>query len=146
MRIQFEARKVTPSRVCAVAQDGSLGTRTGIALLSRVTDNLVSVVVNGVDAGFAPSFEQVVPLIEGANALTAVANDIAGNATTPTIIMTLEKPPVVRITSPLNLAALGATPITFAGTVSDPGGTVKVIAMDIGGSGKTGLWRSWSEK
>jgi|CXWL01.1.fsa_nt_gi hypothetical protein len=98
---------------------------------TALDDNLVNVVVNGADLGFAQSFEQVIPLLEGPNSFVATANDLAGNVTSRTIASTFVRPPTVRITSPTDLAAVGTTPITFTGTVSDPAATVKVGVLQI---------------
>ncbi len=114
------------------ASDGAVHRLPNLTIKgSALDDNLVNVVVNGSDLGFATSFEQVLPLAEGGNSFVVTANDIAGNATTRTVTSSFVRPPTVRITSPTDLAAVGTTPITFTGTVSDPAAMVSVGILRI---------------
>ncbi len=90
-------------------------------------NSLTSITVNGVEVGASSPFSTQVTLgQEGAQSLTAVARDIAGNSATASVGIVYSSPPVVKITSPADLAALGTTPVTVTGTVDDPEAAIKV--------------------
>jgi hypothetical protein len=77
-----------------------------------------------VDAG--GRFQAQVPLVEGANAITLRALDVAGNETDQSLNVVRFSLPQVAITSPADLAFIAATTVTVAGTVGDPAATVTV--------------------
>jgi hypothetical protein len=80
----------------------------------------IAVTVNGVAAAVSGgSFTASVPLVEGANTLTATATNAFGEASASTPVTLDTTPPVVTITSPANgsLTAEASTPVT--GTVFD---------------------------
>jgi sugar lactone lactonase YvrE len=90
-------------------------------------NGLAAVHVDGVDAGTGSSWQVDVPLTaEGPHTVTARAEDVAGNVGTATVDVVFGIPPVVHITEPADLSAVGTTPITVRGTVDDPTATVVV--------------------
>jgi hypothetical protein len=104
-------------RVPNVVVDGSAGD----------ANEIVAVRVAGLDAGSASPWSLEVPLQdEGPHTLVAEAEDVAGNTASASVEVVLGIPPVVTITSPTDLAAVGTTPITVTGTVDDPEATITV--------------------
>ena len=86
---------------------------------------IASISVNGASAGTGSPFRATAPLsIEGTVPIVVSARDIAGNEGTAITSVIYQSPPVVKITSPLDLAAFGRTPLTLSGTVDDPQATV----------------------
>ena len=99
---------------------GSLST----AVIGTVSDaNLEAVLVDGGSASVSDSTfrREGVTLLEGTNTVAVTARDRAGNTATATVAVVVDtKPPVLTVTSPAPGAALGATPVTVAGTALDP--------------------------
>ena len=105
-------------------------------------NGLASLTVNGVAVSLplAPdTFSVQVPLAAGANAVTVVASDPAGNATTAAAAFTRYVLPSVTISAPADLSYLAATTVTVSGTVSDPAASVTVngVAATMAGSSFT---------
>ncbi len=87
---------------------------------------ITSLSVNGTTFDPGTSFSGDVVLQAGAQSLIATAQDVAGNIGTASVSVTYQPQPVVKITSPANLAAVGTSPITVSGTVDNPAATVTV--------------------
>jgi hypothetical protein len=95
-------------------------------------------------AEFTSNFFQAydVPLINGLNALTFRATDLAGNVTTLTTNFTLDystktNPPVVQLFWPQNGMEICGSNIVCRGQVSDDTATVKVCLTDVAGATNT---------
>jgi hypothetical protein len=113
------------------------GTATGITILSpaslaylntsplvvsgTVGDPTATVTVNGTPAAVSNgTFQQTVPLVEGTNTLTAVAQNSGGTTSTSSVQVTLDTtPPRVTIEAPEADQVTTASTITVAGTVND---------------------------
>jgi len=93
---------------------------------------ITSLSVNGTTFDPGPSFSGDVLLQAGVQSLVATAQDVAGNTGTARVSVTYQPQPVVRITSPANLAAFGTTPLTVSGTVDNPAATVTVGVERVG--------------
>lgn len=105
-------------------------------------NGLASLTVNGtaVSLPLAPdTFSVQVPLAAGANTVTVVATDPAGNATTATTSFTRFALPAVTIGSPADLSYVAATTVSVSGTVSDPAANVSVngVAAAVAGTSFT---------
>ncbi len=94
---------------------------TPITVRGTVSDPAASVTVNGIAAPQAAgNFSVTVPLNEGSNTLTAVAQNAAGNAGTASVTVTLDTtPPHVTIDSPSANAITTESTVTVSGTVND---------------------------
>ena len=113
------------------------GTSTGIAILSpanfaylntspvnisgTVGDSGAQVTVNGVPASVSGGgFQLTVPLVEGNNTLTAVAQNTGGTTSTSSVQVTLDTtPPHVTVESPADGVVTTDATVTVAGTVND---------------------------
>src|SRR5205823_13979612 len=62
----------------------------------------------------------------GANVISIIATDIAGNITTVSRTVSFSATPTIAITAPINLSVTNTTPVTVTGTVSDPNAAVNV--------------------
>ena len=87
------------------------GTRT-ITVTGTIDDPKATVKVNGATATIVGSdFSASVTLVEGPNTLTATATDLAGNAASASVTVTLDTvPPVIKITAPTAGQVFGAGP------------------------------------
>ncbi|HEX9506259.1 MAG TPA: hypothetical protein VGA62_09675, partial [Acidimicrobiia bacterium] len=108
--------------------DGTTRRVPSVQVSGLATDDhaLASISVNGIPMGTGPSFAGEVPLQLGSQAVVATVEDIAGNVATAGASVAYVKQPVVKITSPANLAAFGLASITVSGTVDDPHAAVVV--------------------
>jgi hypothetical protein len=119
----------TPPQVALTAPtDGALVRLPQVLVAGSASDarGLAAVDVNGVAVSATGDFETTLPLVVGPQTVTATARDVAGNISTAGVTLTYRPLPVVKITSPTDLAAFGTTPITVAGTVDDPDAAVVV--------------------
>ena len=116
---------VAPQLRVDTPAEGALVTRDHITVSGAVDDDVVSVTVNGDPARVTPdghfSRENVV-LDQGANTVTVVATDRAGNATTVSVNLSVDSiGPDVVITEPAPLALLRGDAVTVRGRVSGEG-------------------------
>ena len=122
--------KTPPNITITSPQNGALVIVPTVTLEATVTDALsgvAGVTCNGVPAQLSgASVTCGVPLSAGANTISVVATDVAGNATTSTLTVNFSATPTIAITSPINLSVVNSTPVTVAGTVSDPNAQVNV--------------------
>ena len=82
----------------------------------------VTLTINGVSTAIAANgtFSSPLALIEGANTITLIATDAAGNKTTVVRNVRLDTaPPQLVVTTPQNNSITNQKPITVSGTVSD---------------------------
>src|SRR5206468_1723370 len=86
-----------------------------------VTCNGTAATVNGT------SINCTVTLNPGANTLSFVATDVAGNTNTLTRMVNYSRVPVITINLPANLSYLNISPTTVTGSVSDPSVTTVTI-------------------
>ncbi len=117
----------TTSPVVALSApaDGQLVGSLGVTVSGTATDaNLDAVSVEGAPATVQPggSFTRAgVALAEGPNVLTATARDKAGNSASASVHVVADSlPPTLSITAPGAGTVLGESPVTVAGTASDP--------------------------
>jgi hypothetical protein len=110
--------------------DGTQTTSAQITVTGTVVDAspIASFTVNGVAVPLASgAFTTTVPLAAGANPITAIATDAAGNTGQDTTAVTHGTVPTITITSPANGLLTRLTPITVTGTVTgDPAPSVSV--------------------
>lgn len=120
----------TPPTIAITSPEPGLVRRVPrVSVSGTATDEtgLFAVQVDGVDAGDASPWQAEVALdAEGPHSVVARAEDMAGNTTTAAVDVRLAVPPIVRITSPRDLDAVGTAPITVSGSVDDPQATVTV--------------------
>jgi uncharacterized Zn-binding protein involved in type VI secretion len=92
-----------------------------VQVQGTIADASLTVVVNGITAAkTGTSFSASVPLIEGANTITAVATSAAGGSATASVQVFLDTtPPRVTITSPLNDSRTTAATLDVSGIVND---------------------------
>ncbi len=118
--------------------NGSLFNASVISVSATVTDNVKvkSVTINGNPAAInSGSFSGSVNLSDGANTITVVAKDAAGNETPVTIQVSRYAIPEITIASPADLSWTNTTSITVTGSISDPDGTVNVNGVSATASG-----------
>jgi hypothetical protein len=109
---------------------GVNGTVTSdVATIVSVTCNGAAAVVSGT------AFTCTATLTPGANTVSVVAKDIAGNTRTVPLSLTFAQAPAIHILSPANLGVTNLTPVTINGTVSDPNATVTVDGVSVPQSG-----------
>ena len=92
-----------------------------ITVSGSVGDPGAAVTVNGIAAvAGGGTFQASVPLVEGTNTLTAVAQNTAGTTSTATVQVTLDTtPPHLTIESPAENLSTTDTSVTVSGTVND---------------------------
>jgi hypothetical protein len=101
-------------------------------------DSIASLTVGG--QSVTPSgglYQATVPLTDGANRIAVVATDRAGNSSTATVNVTRFTIPTVTITSPRDLAIIGASSATITGEVSSGVASVAVNDAPAALSGTT---------
>jgi len=77
-------------------------------------------------------FEQTLALTPGANSITLVATDLAGNSATKTVVVTLDStPPEVTITAPASGGITNAPQVTVTGSISKPHTTATINGTEI---------------
>src|SRR5262249_26366499 len=101
-----------------------------VTLEGTVTDALsgvAGVTCNGVAAQVSGSALTCgVALSAGANVISVVATDVAGNTSTSSVTVTFSATPTITINSPTNFSVVNTTPVTVTGTVSDSNAQVNV--------------------
>ena len=114
-------RGAAPSIAISAPANGLLTRNTPITVTGTFAGTAaVTVKVNGVDATLSgSSYSASVPLLEGANTLTAIATNALGSASASVSVTLDTTPPVVTITSPVDGALVVGTPVTVTGTVTD---------------------------
>jgi Glucodextranase, domain B/Carboxypeptidase regulatory-like domain len=101
--------------------------RVDVSGTASDANGILSISVNGSPMPVGGTFAGQVPLQSGLQTLVATAVDLAGNVgSSAGVSVTYQSQPVVKITSPANLAAFGASPITVKGTVDIANATVVV--------------------
>ncbi|HMC71379.1 MAG TPA: hypothetical protein VKJ07_19640, partial [Mycobacteriales bacterium] len=122
---------VAPSVVIDTPAPGETLNTGSVQVTGSVTDDdsVASLTVNGtpvtpVDGAFAAT----VNLTEGANSISVVAKDPAGNVSTTTTTVTRFTVPAVAITSPADFAVVGTSTVTVTGNVGPT-----VTAVDVNG-------------
>ncbi len=133
----------TPPTVTLISPAAGMFTnqpQVGVAGTALDDNGVASVTVNGQAVTLAASqFSTAVQLVPGANQITVIATDLAGNTRTTAVSVTQYSVPVVAITSPSDLSYVNATTATVSGTVAvtgTGGATVSVngVAATVGGS------------
>lgn len=128
-RCAVEPADTTPPQISITSPvDNSETSEASITVTGSASDEteLASVTVNGVAVVISGgAFSATISLNEGANTLTAVAADAAGNTASSSIVVTRSKTvvdavlPLVAITSPANESKTTETNIQVAGSASD---------------------------
>jgi hypothetical protein len=92
-----------------------------VTVRGTVDDTSATVTVNGLPAFVsAGAFSVIVPLNEGSNTLTAVAQNAGGNQGTADVLVTLDTtPPHVSISSPADNSTTTESTISVSGIVND---------------------------
>jgi Glucodextranase, domain B/Carboxypeptidase regulatory-like domain len=106
---------------------------------TALDDNgVASVTVGGQPVTLAGSqFSTTVQLVPGANSISVLATDVAGNTQAVTTSITQYAVPLVTITSPADLTYVNATTVTVGGTVTATGSatvTVNGVPATVAGS------------
>jgi hypothetical protein len=126
--------KTPPSLDVTSPSDGASFFTSPVTVGGTASDalsGLASMVCNGLPAVVdGASFNcDGVTLTPGANSITVIATDVAGNARASNRSLSYTRTPVVNITSPANLSYLNISPTTVTGTVDDPTATVTVNSV-----------------
>ncbi|HEB89302.1 MAG TPA: hypothetical protein ENI85_07005, partial [Deltaproteobacteria bacterium] len=109
----------TPPTVALTSPSTGTTVTASPVAVSGTVDNATSVVVNGVQATIAGgTFSADIPLIEGPNAIIAVATNADGS-TESEILVTLDSPPLVTILAPVDGLQTSAIEIEVSGTATD---------------------------
>jgi len=112
---------------------------TSIGLTGSVSSDVASIVsvsCNGTAVVLSgTAFTCTAALKAGANTISVVATDIAGNTSTVPLSLTFAQAPSIQILSPANLGVTNLTPVTINGTVSDANATVTVDGVSVPQSG-----------
>jgi hypothetical protein len=130
---------------------GQVVNASSIILAGTATDNnaggrgITSVTVNGVTASggtatgnATASWNRSVPLAAGANVLTVIATDGAGNARTSTITIDQDSlAPTLSITSHAGGQTVNTASVTLAGTATDNGRGSHGVSVLVNGSSTT---------
>ena len=92
-----------------------------VNVVGTVGDPKAKVTINGVNAPVTNGqFLATIPLVEGLNTLTAVANNSSGTATSASVQVTLDTtPPHITIDSPASGTTTTASSVTVTGTAND---------------------------
>lgn len=111
--------------------DGSLSNQTTATVSGTVTDGgTVTLKVNGVSVtvGTGGAFTTTIQLAQGANFITAVATDQAGNNATVVNKVTLDtQPPALTVTAPAAGLITKQTNIVVSGTATDASATTVTV-------------------
>src|SRR5262249_39355722 len=122
--------KTPPTLTITSPQNGALVIVPTVTLEGTVTDALsgvAGVTCNGVAAQVSGSALTCgVALSAGANVISVVATDVAGNTSTSSVTVTFSATPTITINSPTNFSVVNTTPVTVTGTVSDSNAQVNV--------------------
>jgi Glucodextranase, domain B len=126
-----------PSLAISSPLTGSL-TRNPVAEVNGTTEPGATVVVNGVPASVSSggAFSLALTLQEGANTITAVATDPAGNTATVSVVVTLDNVrPALTLSSPAS-GYTNHSAVVVSGS-TEPGVTLTVdgTGVSVGGSG-----------
>ncbi len=120
--LRFEIDRTPPEISGLDPEEGSL-LRTSPVVIHGRAAAAASVSVGGRPATLSGELFTSAPidLSDGANTLAIAAEDAAGNRTLATLHLILDTaPPALSIDEPAEAAVLGASPITVAGSASDP--------------------------
>jgi RHS repeat-associated protein len=127
--------------------DHSSGTSASLPVSGSVNDatsGIESVTCNGVNGILGKgTFTCTVPMIAGANTITAVATDKAGNSATTSITATYTpdtQAPVITITAPAAGTFTKVPSITVSGTASDDVAVAKVTVQGVEVPLNNGNW------
>ena len=125
--------KTAPSETITSPANGITVTSASQIVTGTVTDALsgiASLTCNGALAALTPgNFTCNVILAAGANSISVIATDAAGNTTTGPISVFYATFPIVTLTAPANLSYLNLSPTTVTGTVSDQSATVVINSI-----------------
>ncbi len=113
-----------PVLTVSTLSDGSWTNNDILNVAGEVTDNtgVQQLTINGEVATVNSdgSFSYPVKLLDGANTISVIAIDLAGNQSTDTRTINLDQDaPIITITSPADNMATKQTPIDVTGTVDD---------------------------
>ncbi|HTC93758.1 MAG TPA: Ig-like domain repeat protein, partial [Terriglobales bacterium] len=122
---------VPPVITVTTPQDGLITNQATQTVQGTVTDAApVTLTINGSPAPVTSgAFSQSVTMSsDGPNTITLVATDAAGNVSTKTIHVTLDRtPPTLSIAAPSAGAVLGSLPVIVQGTVQDDTATTVTV-------------------
>jgi hypothetical protein len=132
-------RGAAPTVAITAPADGLLTNQTSIAVSGSVTGSApLAVDVGGIAAAVTGgTWAATVPLVEGANPLTATATNAFGAASGAVAVTRDTTPPVVSITTPMSGATFTSSPVTVSGVVLDASAfalAVNGVAVSVSGS------------
>ena len=128
--------QVAPLLTVVVPDTGLSVNYTPFTFTGNATDagsEVTGVTVNGlpVTVGVGGLFSTNVTLVAGANSITAVATDKAGNTSTVTRSVTLDTvAPVLTVAAPLNGLATNNASLAVTGTATDTGSDIKSVTVN----------------
>ena len=123
VELVLDLDSLAPQLVIDSPADGALFPAGPVTVTGTVTEtHLASLMVNGVAATLdGARFTAEIPLVEGDNALEAIATDGFGRTGVATVAVTLDTTaPDISLVSPTDGAVVDASPITVTGHVEDP--------------------------
>ncbi len=125
-----------PDLAVSTLSDGSWTRSEVLNVAGRVTDNygMQQFTINGTDTTANPdgTYSYAVVMQDGANTVTVIATDLAGNITTDTRTVNFDRTaPILAVTSPADNIKTKQTPVELAGSVDEQSTvTVKINGAD----------------
>ncbi|HSQ77314.1 MAG TPA: Ig-like domain-containing protein [Nitrospirota bacterium] len=119
--------------------------KSPIVISGSISDPKARIVVNGINAFVnGGTFTAHVNLIEGNNAITAVATDIFGNTGSDVVTIIVDtKPPVVEITAPTPSSLVNSRLVTVTG-LTDKNTASVMVSTQIGSESATAVLNAGS--
>ena len=126
-----------PALTLSTLANNSYTNNATLNVAGTVTDGvgIASLTINGspVTVNSNGTFSYTVTLITGANTITTIATDLAGNKTTDTRTITLDQTvPVLSITQPADNSVTNTTSLSITGSVTDAVSTVVTVTVNNG--------------
>jgi hypothetical protein len=125
-----------PSLVLSTLANGKATNASPLNVSGTVKDNLAvsSLTINGIAITFKPadgSFSHAVTLVAGANVITTIATDSAGNTTTDVRTIKFDQvPPKLTVTTPADNSATSQLLSTISGSVDENCTVVVTSTLD----------------
>ncbi len=122
--IAFIIDMTPPELLVSTLSDGSWTNSELLNIAGKITDNfgIQSIIINGmaVDINSDGTFTYPLPLLEGANVITITVKDLAGNKTTDSRVIILDRnAPVMNINTPVDNMKTKTAQIELTGTVDE---------------------------
>jgi RHS repeat-associated protein len=126
---------VPPVVTISSPADGIFFNSQSITVTGSASDSISDVSSLSINGAVVPlrndTFSTPVSLTEGANSITVVATDAAGNTAQSTVTVTLDTTaPQLSVAMPLNQSVLNTDTVAVAGTVTDTGSGIQAVSVN----------------